>query len=166
MKLRELELKDAPLMLEWMHDTSVVEHLQTNFSEKTMDDCIRFITESRKNQEKNIHLAIVDDNDVYQGTVSLKNINRGFAEFAITIRSCAMGKGISKEAMAEILKIAFSNKGLDHVYWCVSPKNERAVRFYNKNGYIRVNPSRLEIQGYSDRQVEAYYWYMAKKSEA
>lgn len=165
MRLRELELKDAPLMLEWMYDTSVVEYLQTNFSEKTEEDCIRFITESRKNQDRNLHLAVVDDQDEYQGTVSLKNINSNSAEFAITIRSCAMGKGISREAMAEIIRIAFSRKKLCRVYWCVSPRNERAVRFYDKNGYKRVNPSCLIIRGYNNKQIESYFWYMVDRSD-
>ena len=34
MKLRQLNLTDAPLMLEWMHDPSVVENLQANFAAK------------------------------------------------------------------------------------------------------------------------------------
>ena len=38
MHLRRLELKDAPLMLEWMHDTSVVGLLRTNFASKTIED--------------------------------------------------------------------------------------------------------------------------------
>ena len=36
MYLRDLEEKDAPLMLEWMHDESVVEKLRGRFSEKTI----------------------------------------------------------------------------------------------------------------------------------
>ena len=47
MYLRKLEPKDAPLMLEWMHDRSVVAHLGANFAEKTIDDCLRFISASQ-----------------------------------------------------------------------------------------------------------------------
>ena len=43
MRLRKLEEKDAPLMLEWMHDPDVVENLNKNFAAMTMDDCKRFI---------------------------------------------------------------------------------------------------------------------------
>ena len=39
MYLREFKQKDAPLMLEWMHDPSVVENLQTDFGSKTIEDC-------------------------------------------------------------------------------------------------------------------------------
>ncbi len=49
MYLRKLEMKDAPLMLEWMHDPSVVEKLHTNFAEKTLADAEGFISWSRDN---------------------------------------------------------------------------------------------------------------------
>ena len=42
MRLRELELKDAPLMLEWMHDKSIVEKLRGNFLEKHLTDAEDF----------------------------------------------------------------------------------------------------------------------------
>ena len=94
MRLRELELKDAPLMLEWMHDESVVGKLKGNFLEKTLADAESFILASA-NKEENIHLAIVSDEDEYMGTVSLKNVENGSAEFAITVRKSAMGRGYS-----------------------------------------------------------------------
>ena len=47
MKLRKLERKDAPFMLEWMHDSAVVENLQTNFAYKSIKDCEAFINVSR-----------------------------------------------------------------------------------------------------------------------
>ena len=75
MQLRKLELRDAPLMLEWMHDESVVGHLGTNFAVKTIDDCRRFIENSHADEE-NLHLAIVNDADEYMGTVSLKHLDR------------------------------------------------------------------------------------------
>ena len=132
MKLRKLELKDAPLMLEWMHDKSVVEDLRTNFLSKTMEDCVNFIKYSWESKD-NWNVAIADEEDVYMGTVSLKNIKGTSAEFGITVRACAMGKGYSIWAMKEILRIAFEDYKLEQVYWCVSPDNKRAVRFYDKN---------------------------------
>ena len=101
MKLRKLELKDAPLMLEWMHDKSVVENLSANFGAKKIEDCEAFI-EASKNDQANLNLAIVNDNDEYMGTASLKHIDKENqnAEFAIAMRTCAMGKGYSKYGMA------------------------------------------------------------------
>ena len=159
MKLRKLDLKDAPLMLEWMHDDSVVNKLQTNFKSKTIDDCENFIKHSW-NDEKNVHYAIVDEDDVYLGTVSIKNIVDNTGEFAITIRAAAMGKGVGQFGMKEIIRVGLEELKLDYIYWCVSPDNIRAVRFYDKNGYERVSSDDLNIQGtYKKEQIEKYLWY-------
>ncbi len=139
MKLRNLKKKDASLMLEWMHDSTVVENMQADFTRKTIQDCEAFIDASRHDKE-NIHLAIVDDSDEYMGTVSLKHVTCSEAEFAIALRKSAMGRGYSKYGMEEIIRHGLDDLGLTSVYWCVSPENKRAVRFYDKNGYRRVEP--------------------------
>lgn len=165
MKLRRLELKDAPLMLEWMHDKSVVEDLRTNFLNKTIEDCEEFITNSW-NDKENWNAAIADVNDVYMGTVSLKHIKEKSAEFGITVRTCAMGKGYSTWAMKEAIKKAFVEQGLEEIYWCVSPENKRAVRFYDKNGYKRINQYLLkDISGYTKEQIEQYIWYLVNRND-
>lgn len=163
MKLRKLELKDAPLMLEWMHDKSVVEDLRTNFLTKTMEDCEKFIRSSW-DDKNNWNVAIVDEDDVYMGTVSLKNIKETSAEFGITVRAFAMGKGYSIWAMKEAIRIGFEERGIQKIYWCVSPDNKRAVRFYDKNGFERVDSKELDvIEGYTQEQIDAYVWYAVKK---
>ena len=164
MKLRKLEQKDAPLMLEWMHDDSVVHDMQANFAAKTIEDCKNFI-EAAQDTTHDMHLAIVDDADEYMGTVSLKHIHDGGAEFGITIRKCAMGKGYSKAAMEMIIKKGLEELGLKRVFWCVNSVNARAVRFYDKNGYqrIKVEPP---VEGYTEEQVRKYYWYEVVKEMA
>lgn len=134
MRLRKLQLKDAQLMLEWMHDVSVVQDLKGNFLNKTLTDAENFIA-AAQNDIKNIHLAIVNDEDEYMGTVSLKAIENDSAEFAIAVRKSAMGRGYSWYGMEEIIKKAFTEYNLNSVYWCVSKDNLRAVRFYNKHNF-------------------------------
>lgn len=165
MKLRNLELKDAPLMLEWMHDKDVVEKLRGKFLEKNLDDCENFIRASQ-NKEKDIHLAITTDEDEYMGTVSLKNIDRNInsAEFAITVRKSAMGRGYSWYGMEEIIRKAFEEYELESVYWCVSRKNERAVRFYDKHNFheaLDIPPNiMLNYEGIDDLK-----WYSVLKGD-
>lgn len=162
MLLRKLIPEDAPLMLEWMHDPAVVENLQTNFGAKTMEDCLRFIDAAR-NTGGDLHLAVADEDGTYMGTVSLKHITGEQAEFAITVRAAAMGRGFSRFAMAGILEIGLEELGLKRIYWCVSPENRRAVRFYDKNGYARTDPETLDIPGYTPEQISAYIWYCVNK---
>ena len=164
MRLRKLELKDAENMLEWMHDESVVRHFSANFASKELKDCEAFI-EASKTDDENLNLAIVDDQDVYMGTVSLKHIDREWkmAEFAITIRACAMGKGYSAYGMREIIRIGLEELGLEKIIWCVSSENERAVRFYDKNGYVRTTDIPQKYQSYySEEQRKSFIWYVAQ----
>lgn len=164
MRLRKLEQKDAPFMLEWMHDLAVIGNMQADFTNKTLADCVNFINLSQTSID-NLHLAIVDDDDCYMGTVSLKNIDKSSAEFAIAIRKIAMGKGFSSFAMSEIIKIGLGVLNLKCIYWCVSPENKRAIRFYDKNGYNRTEFEKLEVKKighYTFQQIHYYIWYMCK----
>lgn len=158
MHLRKLKKEDAPLMLEWMHDPGVVGHMGTNFAEKTMDDCLGFI-EWAQTAQSDLHLAVADEKDEYMGTVSLKHIANGEAEFAITVRACAMGTGASRFGMEQILREGLCRMGLNRIYWCVSPANVRAVRFYDKNGYPRVDRTTCNTAAYTPEQAEAFLWY-------
>ena len=160
MYLRKLDKKDAPRMLEWMHDIRVVRHLGANFAAKTIDDCRNFIAVSQ-NDAENLHLAVADEMDEYMGTVSLKHIDRtqGTAEFAITVRACAMGKGFSHFAMDSILKMGIQEMKLNSIYWCVSPKNERAVHFYDKHGYTRTAAIPAPILDAYPKDMELI-WYV------
>lgn len=167
MRLRKLLPADAPLMLEWMHDESVVAHLGTNFATKTLDDCKNFI-EASQNDPENLHLAVVDDADVYMGTVSLKHVDHESktAEFAITVRAAAMGHGYSRFGMAEILSMGVKELGLTAIYWCVSTENQRAVRFYDKCGYTRTEhvPQAI-LENYTSEQRSRFLWYVYPDAE-
>lgn len=162
MKLRKLENKDASLMLEWMHDKDVIEHMQADFKKNNVEDCRAFISESLTDN-CNVHMAIVDGKDEYLGTVSLKHINPEYsaAEFAIVVRKCAMGKGVSKEAMETILQMGIQQLRLKKIYWCVNDQNTRALRFYDKNNYQKT----LEVpefikDRYRKEQLENLVWYI------
>lgn len=161
MKLRKLEKKDAQFMLEWMHDPFVVKYMLSDFKNKTISECYDFIKDA-KYCEKNLHMAIANDYDEYMGTVSLKNITSEAAEFAITIRKIAMGTGLSQYAMEQILKIGFKNLKLKSIFWFVLPENKRAIRFYDKNGYHKVNFDSIQCylgKRHLHKDIYNYIWY-------
>ena len=158
MNIRKLRTGDAPLMLEWMHDDFVVHDMKTNFASKTLEDCISFINDAQVAKDS-LHMAVTDDNDIYMGTVSLKHIKNSSAEFAITVRKCAMGKGYSQYGMRHIIETGFGQIGLEKIYWCVSPVNQRAVRFYDKNGYKRVSFPTEAKEFYAEEELQCFIWY-------
>jgi diamine N-acetyltransferase len=165
-ELRKLKIKDAPFMLEWMHDDAVTGWLGKKFKEKCLDDCLNFIMNTSPND---IHWAIVNKEDIYQGTVSLKNISKqkGNAEFAIAIRKEAMGKGYASYALSEAIYKGFKELKLKEIYWCVDPNNIRAIRFYEKNGFRQVKFEEIDNDQYfrknsfwyTNEQIADLYWY-------
>lgn len=179
--LRPLQLSDAPLMLEWMHDHELVKDLHKDFSSMTIENCENFIKKAQ-DDKNNLHLAIAlreantpnsASEGTYLGTASLKDIDTtlAIAEFGIVIRRCATGKGYSIEAMKQILNKGFKDLHLRQIYWCVDSENKRALRFYDKNGYNRANlkdyPALythiVESGDYEQDKIDSYVWYIAEE---
>ncbi|MDF2802132.1 MAG: GCN5-related N-acetyltransferase [Anaerocolumna sp.] len=137
MQVRELKKKDAILMEEWMKNEDISNSFQYEFTKTSIEKCEKFIVRAQRDV-KSLHLAIVDDNDEYMGTVSLKNIdfiNRK-SEYAIVLRKVAIGNGYAKIATDIILYIAFKILNLHKVYLNVFEDNLRANKFYEKYGFI------------------------------
>ena len=163
MILRKLEYGDIPYMIEWMHDNSVTEFLRNDFASIDEDKAKNFIDNSIN--ESSVNYAIVDDSNEYMGTVSLKHIDNENkkAEYAICMRNKAMGKGLSKLATDEILRIAFEDLNLNKVYLYVSKDNIRANKFYQKYNFI------LEGEFKEDMFIKGEFkdvnWYRILKKE-
>ena len=157
--LRQLEEKDAPLMLEWMHDSSIACFFRFDALSMTLKDCIEYI--KKANSEKNSrHFAIVNIKDEYLGTVSLKNIDykESQAEYAISTRKIAHGTGAAVTATEEILRIAFEELMLKKVYLNVLSENGRANAFYQKVGF---QFDRCEKNGIRIRdELKDLNWYI------
>lgn len=140
MTIRKLEEKDLAGMLEWMHDEEVTRYLQADFASMTQDAARSFIEDARKQDKHSTawHFAIVDDDDEYMGTISLKNIDHTSknAEYAIVTSKRAHGKGFARKASEDILAVGFNELGLERIYLCVTTDNVPANKLYQKLGFI------------------------------
>lgn len=134
--LRKLKEKDACFMIEWMKDPNLNCFFSFDANNITYENTIEFILKADIDK-LNSHYAIVDEADEYLGTISLKNIDNhnNHAEYAISLRACAIGKGVAAEATQKILDIAFNDMNLNKVYLNVLSDNNRAIRFYEKMGF-------------------------------
>lgn len=163
-KLRKLCEKDVEGMLEWMHEPTINQFYRFDAQHMTIDSAQKFINDAQA-FDVTRHYAVVDDNDEYLGTVSLKGIDEtnGKAEYAIAIRKKFHGTGVSSQATNEILKIAFLELGLNKVYLNVLENNLRANGFYRKYGFVFEGVFRedVNIRG----KLLNLSWYSILKDE-
>lgn len=167
MIIRTLKQKDLPFMMEWMQDDDIVKNFQTDFKSFTKEKVEAFIESASKQSllDNNLSYAIVDEDDCYLGTISLKNIDREHrnAEYAIVSRKAAHGKGYAKRASEEILKVAFCELGLEKVYLYVSVNNVGANKFYRKFGFVEEGVFRKHTK--IDGELTDIRWYSILKDE-
>lgn len=167
MKLRRLKEKDATGMLEWMHDPEFQKNFQIDMINRRMEDIIEFINQSQTDriEGQSIHYAIVDEEDEYLGTISLKDIDllARKAEYAISLRKMAQGKGIATEATRELLRIAFDKLGLERVYLNVLSENINAIRLYEKCGFVYEGAFRNHL--FLKGEYRTLKWYSILKNE-
>jgi RimJ/RimL family protein N-acetyltransferase len=155
MKLRKLNDSDVPLILEWMKDPMINQFFRFNSKNVTLETVMQFVQQSQ----------VVDDNDRYLGTISLKDIDEdtGKAEYAICMRKNAQGTGAAAFATAEILRIGFGERNLNRVYLNVLSDNLRANRFYQKFGFIYEGEFKEHLMIRGERKD--LKWYRLLKSE-
>ncbi|MEG0750398.1 MAG: GNAT family protein [Oscillospiraceae bacterium] len=144
--MRALCLKDAPLMLEWMGDPAINKFFRFDAKNATVSSVESYIRTSWE-EKTNLHLACVDENDEYLGTVSLKNIDSDNknAEFATSFRASAQGSGAAAQAARQLLARGFDELSLHRIYLNVLEDNGRAIAFYEKLGFVREGVFRKHL---------------------
>lgn len=166
-RLRRLQSKDCIGMLEWMHDIDMVRYFRADMLTKTKKDVLEFINQADvvPLNGRSVHYAIVEEADDYLGTISLKSINLKDrnAEYAISLRRMAQGRGVAYAATKELLNIAFNQFDLERVYLNVLSENKRAIQLYEKCGFVLEGEFRnhLCLSG----QYQNLRWYAMLKKE-
>lgn len=160
-------MKDAAGMFEWMQDPDIQKSFCFSTQDKSYNDIISFIksADTRLIDGKSIHYAIADNNDEYLGTISLKNVDLQCmsAEYAISLRKCAQGKGIATWATKTLLQMAFEEFHFQRVYLNVLSDNERAIRFYEKCGFIYEGAFRRHL--FLKGEFKTLKWYSILDNE-
>ncbi|MHC1749543.1 MAG: GNAT family N-acetyltransferase [Cellulosilyticaceae bacterium] len=163
MKLRELANKDIEGMLEWMQDQDIIKCFRFPENKINIEEIKKFIENSFNNTNR--HYGIVDNDDEYLGTVSLKNIDyiNKNAEYAIVLRKKVVARGVATEATKMILDIAFNELKLHKVYLNVLENNIRAIKFYEKFGFKLEGQFREHI--FARGTFSTIKWYSIIKEE-
>lgn len=156
--LRELRIADADYMCEFLEDPDISHNFIFTRYPFSMENFNEFIKISW-GDTKNIHYAIVDDNNEYVGTVSLKNINYvdRNAEYAIVTRKKFWGTKCAYEATKQIIEYGFKRINLHKIYFNVLSSNLRVRNFYEKFGFIKENVFKEHM--YINGKYEDLIWY-------
>lgn len=166
-QIRRLQPKDCKGMLEWMHDREIAQNFRADMMNKTEKNVLEFIEQADiiPVNGKSIHYAIVEETDEYLGTISLKAINLEDknAEYAISLRKAAQGKGVGYLATKELLDLAFNTFNLEKVYLNVLANNEWAIHLYEKCGFVLEGEFRNHL--YLRKQYQNLRWYAMLKEE-
>ena len=168
--IRRLKEKDATLMLEWMHDPEIQKGFRKRMVDASIGDVKKFINESANENTivtgMDLHYAIIDqDDDVYLGTVSLKNIDieNGTAEYAIVVRREAQRHGVAHKATMLLLDKAFFELGLRRIYLSVYSNNYSAIKLYEKCGFKFEGEFRNHF--IIENECVGWKWYGILKEE-
>lgn len=152
--LRALEMTDLERTLKWHNDQKLYEWLVSPFryvSRAVEEEWLR-----RKNifSQSEFQLAIcLKENDQHIGNIHLRDINwvARFAEVGLFIgEEEHWSKGYGSQALRLVLRHAFNDLGLRRVFLTVLENNQRAIRSYEKCGF--VVEGRLRQQAFKNGQ--------------
>lgn len=150
-RFRAIERTDLPLFVDWINDPEVQAGLSMHLSmslaieENWFEDMLK-----RPRDEQPLGIEFQDKKDWTLigncGFFNIEPIHRS-AEVGIMIgEKSYWNQGLGTEAMQLLLKHGFETLNLNRIYLRVFESNPRAMRAYEKSGYV--------LEG---RQREAYY---------
>ncbi|GIP61052.1 GNAT family protein [Paenibacillus sp. FSL W8-0186] len=147
-KLRKLSANDYTTYHDWRNDMEVMETTSLNFDIYTLEETEQFISAIAAQSTAKGYLIEYKETEQTVGIVSLINIdykNRS-AECVIDIGvKDVWGKGIGTAAISLILEYAFNELNLNRLYLQVFSFNERAIKLYEKMGFIHEGKFRQAL---------------------
>ncbi|MFD2132238.1 GNAT family N-acetyltransferase [Pseudogracilibacillus auburnensis] len=147
-KLRKLSANDYTTYHDWRNDIEVMETTSPQLDIYTLEETEQYISAIVSQSTAKGYLIEYKETEQTVGIVSLINIdykNRS-AECIIDIGVKDMwGKGIGTAAISLILDFAFNELNLHRVYLQVFSFNERAIKLYEKMGFIHEGKFRQAL---------------------
>ncbi|MNJ49370.1 putative ribosomal N-acetyltransferase YdaF [compost metagenome] len=147
-RLRKLSANDYTTYHDWRNDMEVMETTSPLLDIYTLEETEQFISAIAAQPTTKGYLIEYKETEQTVGIVSLINIdykNRS-AECIIDIGVKDMwGKGIGTAAISLILEYAFNELNLHRLYLRVFSFNERAIKLYEKMGFIHEGKFRQAL---------------------
>ena len=145
-RLRAYEKSDADALFRWFSDEDVTRWLgPPNFPSRAHQE--RFIESASASGDDAKYFAIETLDGKLIGDCGLRFIDwkSRKAEFFITIGEKPFwGKGFGSDALQIVIRLAFDKMNLNRLWLSVLVDNPRAVRCYEKCGFVREGLLRQE----------------------
>lgn len=136
-RLRALEENDLERCYRWVNDPEVTEHLTIRFPMSTQQERQWLLQASSGDGDRSFAIETADGEHI--GNIGLHRINwlDRNAELGILIgEKRHWNQGYGTDAIRTLLKFAFEEMNLHRVYLRVDADNPRAIRCYEKCGFV------------------------------
>jgi diamine N-acetyltransferase len=138
--LRALDVSDVDRTWKWHNDSRLYEMLVSPFRHVSHAAEEEWIRRKAAYSQTEIHLAIcLKEGDQHIGNIHLTNIDWVARHAGVGIfigEEEHWSKGYGQQAMRLILRHAFNDLGLRRVHLIVLDDNDRAIRAYEKCGFV------------------------------
>jgi RimJ/RimL family protein N-acetyltransferase len=137
-RLRALEESDLARCYEWVNDPEVTEHLAMRFPISTHDERQWLLRASSSESDRAFAIETTEGEHI--GNIGLHRIHYldRNAELGILIGAKERwNQGYGTDAILTLLRFAFEEMNLHRVYLRVDADNPRAIRCYEKCGFVR-----------------------------
>jgi RimJ/RimL family protein N-acetyltransferase len=145
-RLRAYEKSDADALYRWFSDEEVTRWLgPPNFPSLAQQE--KFIELAQASGDDAKYFAIETLDGKLVGDTGIRNIDwkSRKAEFFITIGEKQLwDKGFGTDALRIVIRLAFDKMNLNRIWLTVLADNPRAVRCYEKCGFVREGLLRQE----------------------
>ena len=126
--------------LKMVNDLEVQKYITHNIREYSYEDEKEWIKMNLENNNM-IFSMIEKSTNEFIGSIELKNIESPIAELGICITRDKQDKGYGTESIKRILKYGY-DKGIKNFELNVFNFNPRAIRCYEKVGFIKDGPGK------------------------
>lgn len=139
--LREFRSEDLSAMRGWVNDPDVTRYLSPRYygRPQTWEQTEEYLRSILNGNSGGVDFVVAEKEKLrYMGQVSLflLDYTARSAEMAIVLSGEHIGRGYGVEALRLLLKYAFEQMNLNRVYLTVSAENARAIRAYEKAGFV------------------------------
>lgn len=137
--LVEMMKEDQPFFQKWHAESEELRTLIDDHSVPTMDDQLRWFERSKQPDRCMFSIVLSGSNELigHGGFVDI-DAHKRMAQLRITIGNPAYwGRGLGTEATGLLVEYGFSKLQLTSIWLRVLPSNTRAIRSYEKVGFLK-----------------------------